>query len=478
MALYKPPLLFWLTAISTRAFGLNTFSLRFPVVLAAALSVCLVFLWVSDARTRLAAVGAVLLLTSDKLWRALDTMCLTDGLLTALVVAAICAVARDPALRRRRYFWGFAAATAAAIMVKSVAGLLPLLILALYAVCARGLPRPSWRRLGLLAAAVALLAAPWFLYQLATHPRWFLAEHFVQEIFAFGLGNPPQTSAEGQFLFYARRLLETDPVLAIAAAVGIVGLVRAWRSRTPRGVLLVCWLAAVFATLLIWRYRNAAYLLPALPALAIAAAAHGPVFRGKRAGAALCVCAAAFLVKVSFPRQPWGLRFDSATRLTVAAPLSRYCNAARARDLVIVDMTDGLYATALPLWHVRYYMLGPPPASPSGALDFRRLGIVLTATEYLDIDRSRDQYAARLRQAKMRSTEAVGTLVTGDEAGLLRIVQAHPEADFFLPEHLRALFPPDLETHHEVVRAGGGYFFLLSRDEWPFREGTVKGCRL
>ena len=49
-ALYKPPLLLWLSGISARVLGVTKLILRLPVALLCSLAVGLLFLWVAELR--------------------------------------------------------------------------------------------------------------------------------------------------------------------------------------------------------------------------------------------------------------------------------------------------------------------------------------------------------------------------------------------------------------------------------------------
>src|SRR5581483_9327877 len=159
--------------------------------------------------------------------------------------------------------WGFVALTAAAVMAKSVAGALPLLLLLVYCAVSKRGERPPWRRVVGVGVAAGLLVLPWCLYQLAAHPRWFWSEFVLSEILTYGVKSPIQTSQESALVFYAKRFLWMDPVLA-------VGLLPAmWLAWPRRERALLAWLVVVLATSLVWSYRNATYLAPAVPALAI-----------------------------------------------------------------------------------------------------------------------------------------------------------------------------------------------------------------
>ena len=57
-ALYKPPLLYWASALSMKMLGVNPFSIRLPSLLAGALLLTLVFWWALQSWGLLAACGS------------------------------------------------------------------------------------------------------------------------------------------------------------------------------------------------------------------------------------------------------------------------------------------------------------------------------------------------------------------------------------------------------------------------------------
>src|ERR1041385_3346512 len=76
-ALYKPPLLMWLSGMSARLFGISRWALRLPVALLASLALGLIFLWVAELRSVESAVVAALLIGSNHLWHVLGGMAMT-----------------------------------------------------------------------------------------------------------------------------------------------------------------------------------------------------------------------------------------------------------------------------------------------------------------------------------------------------------------------------------------------------------------
>jgi hypothetical protein len=476
-ALYKPPLLMWVSGFSARILGVSRLALRLPVALLASLSVCLVFLWPAELRSWQAGACAAALLASSHLWHVLAGMSMTDGLLVTFYTAAMFCLFSDPWLESKWALWGFAGSVAAAILTKSVAGVLPLGVLALYWLAGPRRQRPSFRRACLAVTLALALAAPWFAYQLCVHGRWFRAEHIGIEILGFGAGAPPQTSQENQALFYLMRMALVDPVLtalALAALPAFVMEVRKW-SAAP--VLLLCWLASLAAAVFGWQYRNISYLLPMLPALAILATAYGPLFSKRRAPWMLALVTAAFGAKAAAPAAPWGLSFQRGTVQADSPLLSDYCQRARGNELILVGMDDDLYASTLPLAKLRYCLVGANLAGGPYAMSFDRMGIILTAAQFDSLDQWEPVFRQRLREWGLDSGEPIGTLIlAGSPEELARTIRAHPSSDFLLPERYRAAVEQAAQAGHQLIEASEGHVFLLSREARPRAAPPAWSC--
>jgi hypothetical protein len=477
--LYKPPLLMWVSGLSARILGVSPLALRLPVALLASLSVGLVFLWAAELRSWQAGACAALLLVSNHLWHVLAGMAMTDGLLVAFYTAAMFCLFSDPWLESKGALWGFAGSVAAAILTKSVAGVLPLGVLALYWLAGPRRQRPSLSRACLAVALALALAAPWFVYQLCVHGRWFWTEHIGVEILGFGAAAPPQTSQENQALFYLMRMALVDPVLAAVALAALPGFVVEVRKWSAAPVLLLCWLATLAAAVVGWQYRNISYLLPMLPALAILATAYGPLFSKRRAPWMLALLGAVFVAKAVAPAAPWGLSFQRGTVQADAPLLSGYCQRARGNELILVGMDDDLYASTLPLAKLRYCLVGANLTGGRYGMDFSGMGIILTAAQFDGLERWEPGFRQRLRQWGLDSGEPIGTLIlAGSPEELARTIRAHPASDFLLPQQYRAALEAAARQTHELVEAGGNHFFLLSKEARPRAAPPAWSCRM
>jgi hypothetical protein len=461
-ALYKPPLLIWAAAISGKILGISRLGLRLPILIFSALSLGLIFLWAGELAGWQAGAVAGALLFSNHLWNTLAALSMTDGLLLAFTIAAFYALFCDPWLESRAALFGFSAAVAAAILTKGIAGILPLPVLGLYWLAVRRPERPAFLRVCLAAALALAFAAPWFVYQFAVHPRWFWTEHFAVEILGFGAGAPPQTSQENPALFYLMRFAIIDPVLLAAAAVAIPAFLRDLGRRRTAPVLLAAWMAVMLAAMLGWQYRNASYLLPLVPALALLAAAWGPFRTRQYAPWMLVVLAAGFLVKSSAPELPWGLDYRTRTVQHTAPILSAYCAQARGNELIVLDVADDLYAAALPLARLRYATV-TPVETPTGpySMPFEEMGIKVTVDQFNDLARYTPAFRARLREWGLDSGAPIATLITARTAAdLTALVRAHPESDFLISAFYRNAVE---SAPQELIGAAADYLLLLSR---------------
>ncbi len=463
--LFKPPLLMWLSGFSAKLFGISSLPLRLPAILAGALVCLLAFLM-----SRQAGVAAVLLLLSDRLFHTLARVNMTDILLVACVVFAFWSFCLDTTLRDRRSFWGFSVGCALAILSKSIAGLLPWVVVGVFWIFAQKGDRPTIRRVLQTGLIAFVLILPWHLYQAVVHTQWFLAEYLGVQLLAFG-GKPPQTSQENQVLFYLSRLLYSDPELALLSLLALPGLFSAVRKRTDTLALLLCsWLFVFAVALLIFQYRSVQYMLPLIPPLAIATACYLPALRSR---VTLAILAAAFAVKATNPDALWGLNYASGNTLPTAAAISNYCEQQRATDLIVMDPDDEFYSAVLPLAHVRYGWVDPADSNFALEPHLHWLGITLNTAEFLG---QADQalYAKRLRDWGLNNPKPIGTAIfTHSVAEMQKIIAARPGSDFLVP---RTWLEPDSLAEHDAVTASNTRVLLLAKHP-SGEQGTTTSSR-
>ncbi len=435
-AFNKPPLGIWLPALSVKIFGPNKMALRLPSILAGGLTALLVFSWLLRVEGLTAAWAAVLFLLGDYWFVAIGKLALTDSLLLAAMTAAYFVLARDPGLEKRGSTFLFGIAVGLAMLTKSVAAFPALATLAIVAPRSRKLPAL------LFASGVAfVVAAPWHAYQLLVHGNWFWAEYVLDEHLGWGLAVPNRDGQPGNFIFYATTLMKICPWLFWCSLLGF------WQRKN-----LVAGTAAVltFATMLTFQYQNATYLLGFNVLLAMVAASW---FRGWKLviPAALCLLGLVQQVRVN-----WPLRENQAI-----VAVENYCTRERGNELIIVDPDDEFYTTALPLERVRYCYREDSALRRQSPIDFRKMGIILSVSDFLNLKDKLPEFATELRRMGLDSTGPVGTVMAAKSTEEIRqLVQARSEIDFLV----RKSFAPTLNPfNHRLIPISESHVLLESQ---------------
>jgi hypothetical protein len=463
MFFQKPPLLIWLSALSIRLFGLSLFAVRFPALVLGAAGAAALFAWCNCARSATAGVLASGLLLLSPFWQTFSRLCYTDILASSFGILALACVGCDPQLLSRWTRLGAGAFGAGAILSKSVAGFLPLAALLLYYIALPGERRPRFSSIREVILALFVVAAPWHIYQLLVHPRWFWADYVQLELLGIGL-RPDQNSVFNRpSLFYAQRLIQMDPVIALLPFLGLAGAWRAVRLRQEGSQLLtVLWVVVTILALFAFQAKNLPYIVLLLPTLCAFGALNGPRFLDRWPAATIAALAILCAAKVFAAGQPWSLR-PASPALEGAKAMRAYYNFHREADLIAVDPDDEFYSATLPLPHVRYVFLDPSGAVQRAVPYYVPLGITLTAEQFIALPVFLPQFIDRLHAWGLNSAEPVGSAVTVRQpSDLVAIVRARPGSDFYVPSDWGVRLD-EIATTHEPVQYSASRVFLLSR---------------
>ena len=264
----KPPLLYWLTAISFRLFGLNEFAARMPVALAATAGVFATFIFALRAFGRRHAILAAAILATTPLYAVLAQVLTTDMLLSTLVTIANFAFFLQWK-EGGRWCWIAYVAMGLGMLAKGPVGAaLPILSLLAFLIWKGELSAASLKFharnfhpiAGLLLAV--LIAAPWFVAMAMRVPDfvdfYFVGEH-LRRVFDsdYSHGEP--------FYFYL-------PVLALGLMPWtlLVPLLT-WREMPPNAARRFC-ISAAAVTIVAFSCASAKlipYVLPAVAPLAV-----------------------------------------------------------------------------------------------------------------------------------------------------------------------------------------------------------------
>jgi 4-amino-4-deoxy-L-arabinose transferase-like glycosyltransferase len=280
----KPPMTYWLVAVSMKLFGQNEWAVRLPVALAGLSGVCAAWLLARSIGGRRAGFWSVLILQTSLLYFAMSRMLTTDIFLTQFVAWALyffwrswlclknSAAGNSPAKFWGWHLAGWLAVTLAFLVKGPVALVIPLVALLVLAISRRKIfPQKQILIAGLLAglALFLILAAPWFLavnrlvpntlnymlfHQAAGH---LLGEHI------HGRGGSP-------FYFFVVLAMGLLPWTWL---LGWMWRRAHWRkmpeTQKEGWLLLNAWAVFTFTLFSVTHSKLPAYILPMFPALAV-----------------------------------------------------------------------------------------------------------------------------------------------------------------------------------------------------------------
>jgi 4-amino-4-deoxy-L-arabinose transferase-like glycosyltransferase len=265
----KPPLLYWLVMTSYSLFGVHDWAARLVPCTATFLTLLVTFLWGRRVLGERGGFLAGMILCLSPRYVQLGRMLTMDSLLCLFVVSALAGA--HLALRGPGFGWRLWLASALAcglgLLTKGPIALVLVAAPALLRLLQREAPRPSltaWLAYGMVSLGIA---APWFIVVLANEPAfadYFFWKHHVERFVSpFDHQEP--------FWFYAPELvLGMLPWTLLLPGMGRW----VWRQKSgPLGYLLTAfgW-CVLFLSLA--GCKRPAYILPAMPLLALAVAGY------------------------------------------------------------------------------------------------------------------------------------------------------------------------------------------------------------
>ena len=259
----KPPLLFWLTALAIRSFGVNEFAARFVNASAALTGVGAVYFFSRRVFGPREAFWSAVMLVTTALYALMAQVLTTDMLLTATLTIALLAFFLQWS-EGGRWCWVMYVAIALAVLSKGPIGIaIPIAVGAIFLIL-EGDWRGALKRFRVIPGLIltAAIVVPWFVAVAARAPGfidfYFVGEHF-RRFFesSYSHGQP--------FYYYVPVILAGTLPWSL-----LVPLVR-WQSLTPHPARRFCLIAAItiFVIFSIASAKLIPYILPAIPPLTI-----------------------------------------------------------------------------------------------------------------------------------------------------------------------------------------------------------------
>jgi 4-amino-4-deoxy-L-arabinose transferase-like glycosyltransferase len=270
----KPALIYWMSALGYRFFGVSEFAARLPVAIAATLTVLLIYVVIRRlVSPRLALTTALVLLTSG-MFIGYARVASPDMPLAATITLALLTgfLATQTNGRRRVLLWTVSfAALGLTMLAKGLAGIvLATLIFAVYFVWMRRADFINWRELLIGAIIFLMVIATWYVPVTMRHGYQFIYEFFIRHHFERFTSNEfghPQPF----YFFLPIAIAGIAPWSAFL--VPAIARLRWLQPRADRRDALVAfawvWAAVIIIFFSFSGSKLPGYILPAFPALAI-----------------------------------------------------------------------------------------------------------------------------------------------------------------------------------------------------------------
>ena len=271
----KPPLLFWLSALSFKLFGVHNWSYKLPSILFAFAGVYATFRFTRLFHTVEVARTAALMWASSAAFVLMTNDVRCDTILTACVMLAIWSGAEYLQHRRWKHLIACSIAVALGMLAKGPIGLMaPLLAL--------GLPlfvRKRWSalrdpRLLVVPVIVGFCLIPMCIGLYQQHGmhgiRFFFWEQSFGRITGASRWNDDSTP-----LFFTHEVLWQLLPWTLFALAGLFSDARAWIRKgasSLQEITTLCGAVAVFLAMSFSRYKLPHYIYPILPLLCVIAA--------------------------------------------------------------------------------------------------------------------------------------------------------------------------------------------------------------
>jgi 4-amino-4-deoxy-L-arabinose transferase-like glycosyltransferase len=289
---HKPPLFFWLVALSAKLLGgFSTIAAVLPSALAGIGTVLLSYLLARNMfKSRLTGfLGGVVLATSVE-FLGLSSIGRMDIPLTFFTTLALFHFWRWHVEGRRAYLFPFYIGMAFAVLVKGPVGLLPLPIALIYLVASKQAAKIGKMHLGLGLLGTAAIIACWLVPAAIVGGEAYWQELLGKQIF----GRVYKSWSHGAPFYYYMISFPWGflPWFALLPAA-IIRYARERTERTGSGItFVVTWFLTIFIFFTLISGKRDVYLLPLFPACALFLAKYlaDVVVSGERKPVELKVC--------------------------------------------------------------------------------------------------------------------------------------------------------------------------------------------
>ncbi|MGC8616524.1 MAG: ArnT family glycosyltransferase [Desulfurella sp.] len=259
--LEQPPLLYWLSALSLKLFGISEFSVRLPVILAGVLLVIFSYFFVKKFLNSFFASTLAVVIVSQICFDTSISMLMFDMLLTLFFSLAMFSFYMGYKLNNK-YYRLFYIFLALAIFTKGFVSLvLAFLILTPFIAIKKIKLKDLHLMFGFF---VFLILSIWFVIVSIKIPSFFYYYFINNQVLRFLGKMYPNDTIKGPVYFYVIRLLGCDFPWSLLSIFAIYKLIKLKLYKDDFNFYMLLWFFAIFIFFSLSSGKANYYLLPAI----------------------------------------------------------------------------------------------------------------------------------------------------------------------------------------------------------------------
>lgn len=264
----KPPLYYWLTILSFKAFGVNEFAARFPAAIFGILGIIGIYLLGGLLFSEKTALYSSLVMATAVEYILLARACVTDMILCVFILYSFLFLFYELKKNRKIHCVLSSACLGLAVLTKGPVGLvLPIFIIVLFFLVKKEFIRLFKLPIFWSLATFIIIAVPWYYLMYKAHGGEFIGHFFgFQNVTRF---LKPEHRIGDVFYYYIPIILGGFFPWSIFLPYAAFTIIKKDRKRFGEHLFLLIWIAVFFIFFSISRTKLPTYIFPLFPALAI-----------------------------------------------------------------------------------------------------------------------------------------------------------------------------------------------------------------
>jgi HEAT repeat protein len=272
---FKPPLMIWLGALSSKAFGFSEFSVRFPSAMFGLLTIFFTYLFADQIFDRkIALLSSLIVMTCTQfVFVHASKTGEFDTAITFFTLLSLYLIWKSK--HKKIFFYLSFSSIGIAAMIKSVVFVIPFVVLLFHLLSSGRIRDFNMKEWAMAIGLFLIIALPWHINQLIIHGHAFIDLYVMDQIIGRRIGTGAPIGLSNP-LFYinviARGFFPWSIVLPFALIYNTLYIRKESKEQT---LLLLFWIFVVFAicNTITSKYNYSIlqnwYILPIYPALAI-----------------------------------------------------------------------------------------------------------------------------------------------------------------------------------------------------------------